>query len=59
MIGTFGAYLTTRIVAPYMPGATVPARLAVACALVGTSVYIIGVIASFYLPEPKSEELPT
>jgi len=59
MIGTFGAYLTTRIVAPYMPGATVPARLAVACALVGTSVYVIGVIASFYLPEPKSEELPT
>jgi MFS family permease len=58
MIGTFGAYLTTRIVQPYMPGASIPARLAVACALVGTSVYIIGVMASFYLPEPRKEELP-
>ena len=58
MIGTFGAFLTTRIVAPYMPGDTVPMRLATACALVGGTVYVIGFIASFYLPEPKSEELP-
>jgi len=58
MIGTFGAFLTTRIVAPYMPGASVPIRLATACALVGGTVYVIGFIASFYLPEPKSEELP-
>jgi hypothetical protein len=33
-------------------------KLAYAAALVGTSVYVIGFIASFWLPEPKREELP-
>jgi predicted MFS family arabinose efflux permease len=57
MIGTFAALVTTRLV-PYMPGGTVPIRLAYACALVGGAAYLIGVISSFFLPEPKSEELP-
>jgi hypothetical protein len=57
MIGTMAALVTTSLVQS-MPGASVPIRLAYASALVGTSVYVIGVVASFFLPEPKSEELP-
>jgi MFS family permease len=57
MIGTSAALLTTQLV-KVMPGATPPTRLAYAAALVGTSVYLIGLLASFWLPEPKREELP-
>jgi MFS family permease len=57
MFGTSAALITTQLV-PYMPGASLPTRLAYACALVGTSVYVIGSIACFWLPEPKREELP-
>ena len=41
-----------------MPGATPPIKLAHAAALVGTSAYVIGFIASWGLPEPKQEDLP-
>jgi Major Facilitator Superfamily len=57
MLGTSAALVTTSLVAS-MPGATPPIKLAYACALVGTSVYVIGFIASFWLPEPKKEALP-
>jgi MFS family permease len=57
MIGTSAALITTQLV-PHMPGGSAPAQLAYACALVGTSVYVIGLIASFSLPEPRQEELP-
>jgi MFS family permease len=57
MIGTSAALVTTQLV-PFMPGATPPTRLAYACALVGTAVYVIGFITSFWLPEPGREELP-
>ncbi len=57
MIGTCAALVTTNLV-PSMPGAAVPIKLAYAAALVGTTAYVIGVIASFWLPEPKQEELP-
>ena len=57
MIGTMAALVTTTLV-PSMPGATVPIKLAYAAAIVGTSAYVIGVIASFWLPEPKGQELP-
>jgi len=57
MIGTSAALVTTRLVAS-MPGPTPIARLAYAGALVGTTVYVIGFIASFWLPEPKQEDLP-
>jgi hypothetical protein len=56
MIGTCAALVTTQLVAA-MPG-TPPARLAYAAALVGTVVYIVGFVASFWLPEPKRQELP-
>jgi Na+/melibiose symporter-like transporter len=57
MIGTSAALVTTQLV-PFMPGATAPNRLAYACALVGTAVYVIGFITSFWLPEPGRGELP-
>ena len=56
MIGTCAALVTTQLVAA-MPG-TPPAKLAYAAALVGTVVYIVGFVASFWLPEPKQQELP-
>ena len=57
MIGTSAALLTTQLV-PFMPGAAPAAKLAYACALVGTAAYVIGYLASFWLPEPKADELP-
>jgi MFS family permease len=57
MIGTSAALLTTQLV-PFMRGAALPPRLAYAAALVGTVAYIIGVVASTWLPEPNREELP-
>jgi hypothetical protein len=57
MIGTCAALVTTSLV-PSMPGAAVPIKLAYAAALVGTTVYVIGVVASRWLPEPKSADLP-
>ena len=56
MIGTFGALLTTSIVAS-MPGASVPLKLAFAAALVGTAACVIGFVASFRLPEPEKADL--
>ena len=56
-LGTFAALVTTTL-ASYAPGATPPIKLAYAAGLVGTTVYIIGFIASFWLPEPRGEELP-
>jgi MFS family permease len=57
MIGTSAALLTTNIIAPLMPGdnpaIVTPQQIAYAAALVGLSVYVIGVAVSFWLPEPK------
>jgi hypothetical protein len=57
MLGTGFAFVTTTL-ATYAPGATPPMRLAFAAAAVGTFVYVAGLICSFFLPEPKDEELP-
>jgi Na+/melibiose symporter-like transporter len=57
MIGTSAALITTTLVAS-MPGATPPIKLAHAAAIVGTAAYVIGFIASFWLPEPAREALP-
>jgi hypothetical protein len=58
MIGTFAALITTSL-GPYVGGATapVPIKLATAAAIVGTSFYAIGFIASFWLPEPPKGKL--
>jgi MFS family permease len=57
MIGTSAALVTTTLV-QYMPGTSPPMKLAYAAAIVGTSVYVVGFVASFFLPEPKQQELP-
>jgi MFS family permease len=57
MVGTSAAFLTTQL-APLMQGATNPAKLAHAAALVALFVYAVGLITSFWLPEPKQEQLP-
>jgi MFS family permease len=57
MIGTSAALITTNLAAS-MPGATPPMKLAHAAAIVGTAAYAIGFIASWWLPEPRQEELP-
>jgi len=57
MIGTMAALVTVQLVSS-MPGGSVPVRLAYASALVGTVAYVIGVAASFWLPEPKQAALP-
>jgi hypothetical protein len=57
MLGTMAALVTTQL-ANSMPGASAPTRLAYASAVVGTGAYIVGLAASFWLPEPSREELP-
>ncbi len=57
MIGTCAALVTTQLVAS-MPGATLPTQLAYAAAIVGTMAYVVGFVASFFLPEPKAGDLP-
>jgi len=57
MFGTMAALVTVSLVSS-MPGGSLPERLAYASALVGTTAYIIGVVASLWLPEPKRQELP-
>jgi MFS family permease len=56
MIGTSAALLTTQFAA-MMPGATPAARLALAAAGVAALVYALGLIASFWLPEPPRDRL--
>jgi MFS family permease len=57
MVGTFMAVVTAQL-ATTMPGGSPSVRLAYAAAAVGFSVYALGLIASFWLPEPKQEQLP-
>jgi MFS family permease len=57
MIGTSAALVTTTLVG-YMPGTSPPMKLAYAAAIVGTTVYLVGFTASFFLPEPKEQTLP-
>jgi hypothetical protein len=54
MIGTSMAFVTTNWLAP-MLGGKGPASVATAAAIVGTSMFLIGLALSFLLPEPKRE----
>jgi hypothetical protein len=58
MIGTSAAFVTANLFAPNMPGANTFEQVAYGAALMGLLVYVIGFIASFWLPEPKPETLP-
>ena len=56
MLGTSFAYVTTTLASSL--GGAPHVQLAYAAAMVAVFVYVGGFIASFWLPEPKSEELP-
>jgi MFS family permease len=56
MIGTSAAIVTTQL-ANILPGAAAATRLAMAAGLVATTVYVVALTASFWLPEPPREEL--
>lgn len=55
MIGTSAAFVTANLVAPLFKGANTFEQVAVAAAVVGTSVFLIGLLLSAFLPEPKAE----
>jgi hypothetical protein len=57
MIGTSAALIATQL-ANVLPGATPASRLAYAAGIVATAAYAVGIAASFWLPEPESEDLP-
>jgi len=66
MIGTSAAIVTTQL-ANAVPAGLVgmaegagaaSARLALAAGLVATAAYVVGLVASFWLPEPSGEDLP-
>ncbi|MBC7854567.1 MAG: MFS transporter [Pirellulaceae bacterium] len=56
LIGTSMALVTNKLVS-IIPGSSAPVKMACAAALVGFSVYLIGSIACFWLPEPKAETI--
>jgi MFS family permease len=57
MVGTSAAFVTTQL-SNVMPGGSPSTKLAYAASAVALGVYLIGFLASFALPEPKSEALP-
>jgi MFS family permease len=59
MLGTSAAFLTTNIVAPMMPAVSTFDKVAMAAGVVGTAVFALGFLLSFFLPEPPAETLPT
>lgn len=58
MIGTSAAFVTTNFLAPMMPGSTTFSQVACGAAVMALLVYGVGLLASFWLPEPKDEALP-
>lgn len=54
MVGTMFALVNTELLAPLFPGEN-PVKVATAAAVIGGSVYFVGLIATFFLPEPKAE----
>jgi MFS family permease len=54
MVGTFGALVATQL-ANVMPGESAATQLAYGSALVITVCFVVGFIASFWMPEPPEE----
>jgi hypothetical protein len=54
MIGTSAAAVTS-LVAGLMPYESAPLKFSTAAAIVGTTICVIGLLASFFLPEPSSD----
>jgi len=58
MIGTSAAFLTANWIAPMVGGKTTFDQVAIAAGIVGTFVFAIALVATFFLPEPKQDEAP-
>ncbi len=56
MIGTMAATLNTGLIAPMFVGISPPLQVACAAGVIGGSVYLIALIASFLLPAPRDGE---
>jgi hypothetical protein len=56
LVGTFAALVTWSL-ASYMPYPDKPMQFAVTAAIVGTIIYLIGLAASFFLPEPNPKSV--
>jgi hypothetical protein len=56
MVGTSAAFLTTNVVADLMPGASTFDKVAMAAGVVATTVFVLGFILSFFLPEAPAEQ---
>jgi MFS family permease len=57
MLGTSAALLVTSMV-QYMPGGNASRQLSYAAGIVGLLSYLVGFVASFWLPEPSLEATP-
>ncbi len=55
MIGTFAAVISTNVIAPMLNHTPTVNDYATAACIVGVSVFVIGLLLSFLLPEPKEE----
>ena len=56
MFGTSFAWIASEVAAqPFVPGASDPVKMAYTCAGIAFTVYAVGLIASFWLPEPGAE----
>ncbi len=56
MLGTSAALLTTNLIAPMMTGANTFDKVARAAGWVALAVFLLGVILSFLLPDPRPED---
>jgi len=58
MFGTSFAWVASEIAAQsFVPGGSDPTRMAYTCAGIAFAVYAVGLIASFWLPEPGAEDM--
>jgi MFS family permease len=58
MIGTSAAFLTTNVIAPLITQGSNPyENVAFAAGVTGILVFSVGFLVSFFLPEPKREEI--
>jgi MFS family permease len=57
MLGTSAALLVTSMVR-FMPGGNASRQLAYAAGIIGLLSYVVGFVASFWLPEPSLEATP-
>jgi MFS family permease len=57
MIGTSAAFLSTNVIAPLFAARPTADHYALAAGIVGTSVFVLALILSFALPEPKKENV--